>query len=126
METRELTNGMIELVAAPGKWLRLKDSETYVPRVPVRPGDAALWEEVADRPPYSEDEYKTKVEELIRERYTVSDEFALINNVMTAPTEATQEEYARYQQYREECKRRAKETLAAPANDGKEVGDGEL
>lgn len=111
METRELTNGMIELVAAPGKWLRLKDSETYAPRVPVRTGEAARWEEVDSRPSYSETEYKAKVEELIRERYTVSDEFALINNVMTAPTEATQEEYARYQQYREECKRRAKETL---------------
>ena len=118
METRELTNGMIELVAAPGKWLRLKDSDTYAPRVPVRPGEAARWEEVADRPPYSEDEYKTKAEELIRERYTVSDEFALINNVMTAPTEATREEYARYQQYREECKRRAKETLAAREETG--------
>ena len=91
METRELTNGMIELVAAPGKWLRLKDSETYIPRVPVRPGDAALWEEVADRPPYSEDEYKTKVEELIRERYTVSDEFALINNCLLYTSDAADE-----------------------------------
>lgn len=118
METRELTNGMIELVAAPGKWLRLKDSGTYAPRVPVKAGEAARWEEIADRPPYSEDEYKAKVEELIRERYTVSDEFALINNVITAPTEATQEEYARYQQYREECKRCAKEALTAREETG--------
>lgn len=118
METRELTNGMIELVAAPGKWLRLKDSETYVPRVPVRPGDEDRWEEADSRPSCSEAEYKAKVEELIRGRYTVSDEFALINNVMTAPTEATREEYARYQQYREECKRRAKEALTVREETG--------
>lgn len=75
--------------------------------------DPEEWEElaVADIPPYTEAEYKAKVEELIRERYSASDEFALINNVMSGATEKRQSEYAEYQAYREECKRRAKEEL---------------
>lgn len=75
--------------------------------------DHEEWEEiaVADIPPYTEAEYKAKVEELIRERYSASDEFALINNVMSEATEKRQNEYAEYQTYREECKRRAKELL---------------
>lgn len=75
--------------------------------------DPDAWEEiaVADIPPYTEAEYKAKVEELIRERYSASDEFALINNVMSEATEKRQSEYAEYQAYREECKRRAKEML---------------
>ena len=75
--------------------------------------DPEEWEEiaVADIPPYTEAEYKAKVEELIRERYSASDEFALINNVMSEATEKRQNEYAEYQAYREECKRRAKEEL---------------
>ena len=62
-------------------------------------------------PPYTTAEYEAKVEELIRERYTVSQELALINNVMANVTEKRQSEYAAYQDYREECKRKAKEIL---------------
>lgn len=82
----------------------------------VKEADVDKYEEVAlaDTPPYTEAEYKAKVEELIRERYTASDEFALINNVMAGTTAKRQSEYADYQAYREECKRRAKELLSTP------------
>lgn len=86
----------------------------------VKPEDVEAWEEVAlaDIPPYSEAQYKAKVEELIRERYTASDEFALINNVMTSnPSEKRTSEYAAYQAYREECKARAKEILISQPNE---------
>lgn len=75
--------------------------------------DPEAYEEVAmeDIPLYTESEYKAKVEELIRERYSASDEFALINNVMSGATEKRQSEYAEYQAYREACKARAKEIL---------------
>lgn len=89
------------------------DDYTPIRHTTVKAADLDRWEElaVADIPPYTEAEYEAKVEELIRERYTVSQEFALINNVMANVTEKRQAEYAAYQDYREECKRRAKETL---------------
>lgn len=86
--------------------------------------DPDEWEEIAvgDIPLYNEAEYKAKVEELIRERYTASDEFALINNVMGgSTTEKRRSEYADYQAYREECKLRAKEILSEKEGGGDEV-----
>ena len=85
-------------------------SDDYTPIRHTMVKDPEQWEEiaVADMPPYTQFEYEAKVEELIRERYTVSQEFALINNVMANVTEKRQSEYAAYQDYREECKRRAK------------------
>lgn len=75
---------------------------------------ADSYEEVAvsDIPPYTENQYKAAVESLIRERYSASDEIALINNIMEEnPSEEHQSEYAAYQSYREECKIKAKATL---------------
>lgn len=88
-------------------------SDDYSPIRHTTVKDPEQWKEiaVADIPPYTEAEYKAKVEELIRERYSASDEFALINNVMSGATEKRQSEYAEYQEYREECKQRAKEMV---------------
>jgi len=89
-------------------------SDDYTPIRHTTAKDPDAWEEiaVADIPPYNEAEYKAKVEELIRERYTASDEFALINNVMANVTEKRQSEYAAYQAYREDCKVRARAILS--------------
>lgn len=76
--------------------------------------DPSKWEEIplADIPPYTEDEYDAKVDELIRQKYTASQEFALINNVLANVTPKRQAEYAEYQTYREWCKKQAKEILS--------------
>jgi hypothetical protein len=89
-------------------------SDDYTPIRHTTAKDPDAWEEiaVADIPPYNEAEYKARVEELIRERYTASDEFALINNVMANVTEKRQSEYAAYQAYREDCKVRARAILS--------------
>ena len=47
--------------------------------------------------------YKQKVEDYIREKYTVSDELAILRQRDTKP-----EEYAEYYAYCEECKAKAK------------------
>lgn len=95
--------------------LHRKGNEDFTPirHTTVNPEDVDAWEEIAvvDIPPYTEAEYKAKVTELIRGRYSADDEFALINNVMAGVTEKRQSEYAAYQEFREECKRRAKEIL---------------
>lgn len=82
--------------------------------------DPDAWEEiaVADIPPYTEDEYKKKVSELIHERYSIDDEIALAANANSPQlldseeaASAFADEYAAYQAYRTECKARAKEIL---------------
>lgn len=117
MITKELKNGMVELVAAPGKWLHKPGTETYIRRAPVKADRIGDWEEVDTKPAYTEAEYEAKVEELIRERYSPSQEFALINNVLAGVTQKRQQEYDAYQAYRAQCKARAKELLTAHADE---------
>ena len=53
-----------------------------------------------------ESDYITYVDELIRRRYSVSAELAILRQRDTKP-----EEFAEYDAYAEECKKRAKEEL---------------
>lgn len=113
MNKTQQSDGLWALDADAAHILHRIGSENYpdIHHTTVKAPDQ--WEEiaVADIPPYTEAEYKARVEALIRERYTASDEFALINNVMSGATEKRQNEYAEYQAYRQECKARAKELL---------------
>ena len=52
---------------------------------------------------FAKDSYKQKVEDYIREKYTVSDELAILRQRDTKP-----EEYAEYYAYCEECKAKSK------------------
>lgn len=116
--TTQRPDGLVSLDTDNDHILHRIGSDSYpdIHHTTVRPDQVADYEEVAltDIPPYSEAEYKAKVEELIRERYSASDEFALINNVMAGATEKRQSEYAEYQTYRAECKARAKAILTNP------------
>ena len=115
MTTTEKKNNLVEISTDESHILHRIGSEEYqeLRRATIAATDLANWEEiaVADIPPYTEAEYKAKVRELIRERYSADDEFALINNVMAGVTEKRQSEYAAYQDYRAECKKRARELL---------------
>lgn len=51
-------------------------------------------------------EYKTKIDKLIRQRYSVSDEIAILRQRDSKP-----EEYAEYNAYCEECKAQAKREI---------------
>lgn len=106
---------MWELAAGQGHILHKVGSGEFpeMRRVLVKPSEVDMYEEVAvaDIPPYTEAQYAAEVERLIRERYSVADELALINNVMSGATQERQAEYAAYQDYRAECKARAKEIL---------------
>lgn len=62
-------------------------------------------------PKYTEEEYKQKVQELIAEKYSISDEIALINNLKGDKDEYLIE-YDEYMKYRVECKEKAKELLS--------------
>lgn len=88
------------------------------------------YEEVAEMPPYTKDEYDTKVNELVRERYTESEEFALqrkaINaafspSTLSADSSKALEEYAAYNTYVEQCKANAPAAIAADKERAQEL-----
>lgn len=104
-------------------------SEDYpeIRKARVKAVDVDRWEEVliADIPPYTKEQYKAKVVELIRERYDINKEMeiqremldALLNPApmgvddTDAGTTDVVVEFNVYNDYVEECKRRAKELL---------------
>lgn len=55
-------------------------------------------------------QYGPLVTSLIRERYSIDDELALLNNYNANPTKNHDEYYA-YQDYRSACKAKARKTL---------------
>ena len=69
---------------------------------------AAGWEEYTPEETASDEyvpTYEEKVVELIRERYSVDDEIAILRQ-----KDSKQDEYQEWYDYCEECKRKAKET----------------
>lgn len=117
MNKRNIGN-IIELSSENG-YIHRVGTETYFRKALV-PDSADNYEEVDEIPPYTKAEYDAKVAELVRERYTESEEFALqrkaINaafspSTLSADNSSALEEYAAYNSYVEECKQRAKDTM---------------
>ena len=107
--------GRVELVAGEGCFLRrIGSSENCreTKRLTVPASKVSEWEEVAiaDIPPYSEAQYEARVTSLIRERYSVSAEFAVLRQRDSNP-----EEFAVYNSFAEECKAQAKVMLIEEA-----------
>lgn len=97
----------IEVYSDAGKHVHRIGSDVYFTRATIRKGDTAdMYEEVDEVPKYTEAEYKAKVEEKIRERYSMSDEFAILRQRDTKP-----DEYEAYYLYAEECKRKVREDM---------------
>lgn len=121
MIVTEKTNGLVEISTDADHILhRIADEEySEIRRATIKAEAVTDWEEVEATtiPPYTAAEYGAKVTELIRERYSVDDEFALINNVLAGATEQRQAEYAAYQEYRAACKERAKTELSQREED---------
>lgn len=111
-----------------GKWVTsLEELRKHTMYNRVRPGayeSASYLDElevaVTDIPPYTKSEYDAKVAELVREKYTADEEFALqrkmINAVMPPDTISADgsaskalEEYQAYNTYVQGCKARAKD-----------------
>ena len=69
------------------------------------------YEEVDELPvSFDETAYKAAVERLIRERYTVADEFGILRQRDTKP-----QEFAEYNAFAEACKAKARAEIAAEA-----------
>lgn len=122
MNTTQKTNNLVELSTDSEHILHRIGSEDYAEIRKIITLNPSEWEEVAvaDIPPYTKSEYDNKVAELVREKYSTDEEFALqrkmLNAVMSPDTisadgSATKalEEYQAYNTYVQECKQRAKD-----------------
>ena len=81
-------------------------------QITIKSSDIEYWEELpnSELSPYSEEDYKAKVAELIHERYDDDEEKAMVNNFLDEnPTEEHLAEYRAYQAFRAKCKQRAKD-----------------
>lgn len=96
-----------EVYSTEGKLVHRIGTDNYFKRAIV--GNSVSveeFEEVEEMPKYTQGEYSAKVEELIRIKYTLSDELAILRQ-----REEKQDEYRIYFAYAEECKIKAKEIL---------------
>lgn len=122
MNTTQKSNNLVEISTDSEHILhRIGDEEYPIIRkiMTLNPNE---WEEIAvsNIPPYTKTEYDKKVAELVREKYTADEEFALqrkmLNAVMSPDTISADgsaskalEEYQAYNVYVQECKQKAKD-----------------
>lgn len=81
------------------------DNYSHIHHAVVPSADIDNWEEIAiaDIPSYTQADYKAKVVELIRQRYSIDEEIAILRQ-----RDAKPEEFAAYNTYAEECKAEAR------------------
>ena len=108
-----------EVVAAEGKWLHRIGTEAFFKRAIMGKNGMADFEEVDEVPKYTDAEYSERVNALIRERYSDSEELSILRQRDEKPTQ-----FAEYYTYCEECKSRAKAELSARTEKGGEDGQG--
>ena len=105
---------MWELTTDADHILHRIDSDNYsdIRRISVPLGDIASWEELplTALPPYTEAQYDAAVSTLIRARYSLDAELAILRQRDTKPSE-----FAAYNAFAEQCKAQAREQLAAEA-----------
>lgn len=94
-----------EIYSNASKIIHRRGTHFYGWRMTLLPGDtAAMFEEVDEIPILPSADYGKRVEELIREHYTVSDELAILRQRDTKP-----EEFAEYFAFCEKCKKEARQ-----------------
>lgn len=109
-----------EIVAAEGKWLHRIGTEAYFQRAIMGKNGTADFEEVDEVPKYTDAEYSERVNALIRERYSDSEELSILRQRDEKPSQ-----FAEYFAFCEECKSRAKAELSARSAEEKGGEDGQ-
>lgn len=109
-----------EIVAAEGKWLHRIGTEAYFKRAIMGKNGTADFEEVDEVPKYTDAEYSERVNALIRERYSDSEELSILRQRDDKPSQ-----FAEYFAFCEECKKRAKAELSARSAEEKGGEDGQ-
>lgn len=84
-------------------YVHRKGSNSYFKRSTLLPGDSIDSFEETDVIPETDEDYPERVNALIRERYSLSDELALLRQ-----RDTKDDEYKAYYEYAEACKSNAK------------------
>lgn len=96
-----------EATSTDGKWVRNKITGAVAKRQGCLPSMSADdFEELDEKPAYTEEQYAERVEALIAEKYSTGRELALLRQKETKP-----EEWEEYNAFAEACKVRAREEL---------------
>lgn len=118
IETKQI--GTLTQLTATQGYIHPLGTDTYVKQITILPTDTIdNYVEVDTPPPYTKAQYDTKVNDLIRRRYTASEEYAIhrkmLNTLLTpsplsdtTDAETASDEYLRYNAYVEDCKEDAK------------------
>lgn len=110
IQTRQIGN-LTEISVTDG-YLHKIGTDTYVKKCILLPNlSVEDYEEVGSIPPYTKDEYDKKVAELVRERYSADEEFAIqrkMINSLTEPDSKAVKAYNIYNEFVNECKEKAK------------------
>lgn len=131
IESTKIANGLIKLTATAGLVHKI-GTDIYAPSIVMLPSDTLdMYEEVAEKPAYTKEQYDNKVAELVRQRYSESEEFAIQRKAInaafspsvTSADSSALEEYQSYNAYVDECKLRAKNPELYNAADD-EVAEG--
>lgn len=112
-KTYDPKTGSWRLVTAEPYILHEIGSDSYEPLHKATVCNPERWEELAEADiphTYSQSEYNAKVSQLIRERYDMDAEFAILRQRDTKP-----EEFAAYNAFAEACKAEAKRVLTEKA-----------
>lgn len=105
--------GKLTEISVESGYIHKIGTETYFKRGIMLASDSIEMFEVVDRiPAYTKDQYDKKVAELVREKYSADEEFAIqrkmINSINEDADEKAVEEYNAYNTFVEECKKSAK------------------
>lgn len=101
-----------EIFSTEGKYVHIKNTDNYFKRGLAIGISVEQCEEVDEIPNIrNEEDYGNQVNDLIRRRYSLSEELSLLRQ-----RDSKQEEYQKYNAYCEECKSKAKLELEQNKN----------
>lgn len=92
-----------EVFSDQNKYVHRLGTESYFKRSTLLPGDTVDKFEEVDAIPDQSIDYNEEVNNMIRQRYSLSEELAILRQRDTKP-----EEFAAYNEYAEECKSKVK------------------
>lgn len=106
--------GKLTEISVDNGYLHKKGTDVYVKKCILLPSlSIEDYEEVDSIPPYTKAEYDKKVSELVREKYSADEEFAIqrkmLNSINGETDAKAEEEYNAYNAFVNECKERAKD-----------------
>ena len=131
---KQVKKGNITQLIADNGFVHKIGSDVYGKCWVMLPSDSIdMFEEVAEIPAYTKSEYDSKVAELVREKYSADEEFAIQRKAINAAfspsvtsAESVMIEYQAYNDFVEECKILAKNPELYKSNSEYDSAEGKL